>query len=151
MAFADEQGRDEDARRKNLGQDFADLRFLFPERLADTGENLPAAQFCGVLIDRRGGIGILLRAMSQHHQPGIGKVLSAHPKGLTQEPAVRKPPIRRPSGWEFRVYAVPLPDRRGRLKTELQTGYGLRKLVFARDIFCLKPSGVSGVLSSGCS
>jgi hypothetical protein len=47
----------------------------------------------------------LLRAVSQHHQPGVGKVFTAHAKGLTHEQPVRK-------------------------------------LVFPKDIFCLKHSGL---------
>ena len=95
IAFADEQRRDEHARRGNLRQDVFDLRFLFPERLADFGENFPAAQFRRVLINRRGGIGVLLRAVAQHHQRGIGEFIAVHAKGLAQDRAVRKPAFRK--------------------------------------------------------
>jgi len=70
------------------------LRFLFPERLVDFGEKAPAAQFRRVLTDRRGGIGVLLRAVTQHHECGIGKGI-VHAKGLAQERAIRKLAIRK--------------------------------------------------------
>ena len=78
VTFADEQGHDEHARRRNFGQDFFDLRFLFPERLADGGENFPAAQFRRVLVNRRGGTVILHRTMAEHHQCGLGEIFTVH-------------------------------------------------------------------------
>ena len=83
------------------GQDFFDLRFLFPERLADVGENFPAAQFRRVLVHRRGGIGVLLRAMAQHHQRGVGKVFIVHAKGLAQEPIIRKRVFPKDIFWQW--------------------------------------------------
>jgi hypothetical protein len=41
-------------------------------------------------MDRRGGIGVLLRAVTQHHERGIGELIAVHAKGLAQERAVRK-------------------------------------------------------------
>jgi len=66
------------------------LRFLLPEGLAHVGENFPAAQFRRVLTDGRGGIGILLRAVTQHHERGIAEFIAVHAKELAQERAVRK-------------------------------------------------------------
>ena len=90
IAFADEERCDEDARRGKHREDPLDLRFLFPERLADFGEKVTAAQFRRVLTDRRGGIGVLLRAVTQHHERGIGEFVAVHAKGLAQEQAIRK-------------------------------------------------------------
>ena len=90
IALADEERHDEHARGGKVRQDVFDLRFLFPERLAHFGKDFPAAQFRRVLINRRGGIGILLRAMAQHHQRGIGEFIAFHAKGLAQDRAVRK-------------------------------------------------------------
>ena len=95
IAFADEQRRDENARRGNFRQNFFDLRFLFPERLADFGKNFPAAQFRRVLEDRRGGMFVQRRAVAEHHQRGIGKIFAfARGKvGADRAPtASRRPP-----------------------------------------------------------
>jgi len=67
-----------------------DRWFLFPERLTNSGEDFPAAQLGRMLINGRGGIGILLRAMAQHHKRGIGEFIAFHAKGLTQDHALRK-------------------------------------------------------------
>ncbi len=90
IAFADKERRDENARRGNVRQYPFDLRFLFPERLADFGKNLPAAQFRRVLMDGRGGTGVLLRAVAQHHERGIGELIAVHATGLAQERALCK-------------------------------------------------------------
>ena len=68
-----------------------DLRLLFPERLADFGKYVPTAQFRRVLVNRRGGIGVLLRAMAQHHQHGVAEWFAVHAKGLAEDAALRKP------------------------------------------------------------
>jgi hypothetical protein len=60
------------------------LRFLLPKRLADSGENLPAAQFRCVLEHRRGGILVQFRAMSEHYQRGIGKIFYVHAQRVSQ-------------------------------------------------------------------
>ena len=78
IAFADEQRHDERARRGNFRQNLFDLRFLFPERLADFGENLPPAQFRRMFKNRRGGIFILRRAVAQHHQRSVGEIVTVH-------------------------------------------------------------------------
>ena len=90
IAFADEERRNEHPRRGKIRQNLFDLRFLFPERLADFGKNLPAAQFRRVLMDGRGGTGVLLRAVAQHHERGIGELIAVHATGLAQERALCK-------------------------------------------------------------
>ncbi len=80
------------------GQDLFDLRLLFPERLADFGENVPAAQFRRVLVNRRGGIFVLRRAVAEHHQRGIGEIFTVHAARLAQAQTVRKPRLRHTLG-----------------------------------------------------
>jgi hypothetical protein len=41
-------------------------------------------------MDGRGRIGILLRAVTQHHERGIAEFIAVHAKELAQERAVRK-------------------------------------------------------------
>ena len=91
VTFADEQRHDEYARCGNLRQNLFDLRLLFPERLADFGENFPSAQFRRVLVNRRGGIVILRRAVAQHHQCGLGEIFTVHAPRLAHAQTVRKP------------------------------------------------------------
>ena len=50
--------------RRTCGQ----VRFLFPERLLHLRENAAPAQFIGVLVNGRGGIGVERRAVSGQHQ-----------------------------------------------------------------------------------
>ena len=76
---------------RNLRQNLFDLRFLFPECLADGGENFPAAQFRRVLVNRRAGIGLLRRAVTEHHQHGIREIVTVHAARLAHTPTVRKP------------------------------------------------------------
>jgi hypothetical protein len=57
----------------------------------DSGENLPAAQFHRVLENRRGGIFVQFRAVAQHHQHGVGKIVSVHAPELAKPQAARKP------------------------------------------------------------
>jgi hypothetical protein len=76
---------------RNLRQNLFDLRFLFPECLADGGENFPAAQFRRVLVNRRGGTVILHRAVAEHHQCGLGEIFIVHTARLAHKPNVRKP------------------------------------------------------------
>jgi hypothetical protein len=90
IAFADEERRNEHPRREKIRQNFFDLRFLFPERLADFGKNPPTTQFRRVLMDGRGGTGVLLRAVTQHHERGIGELIVIHATGLAQERTLRK-------------------------------------------------------------
>lgn len=54
------------------------------------GKDFPAAQLGRMLVNRRGGIGILFRAMAQHHEHGLGEFIAFHAKGLAQDRAVRK-------------------------------------------------------------
>ena len=91
IAFADEKRHDEDARRGDFSENFFDVRFLFPERFANFGEDFPAAQFRRVLQNRRGGLVVQGRAVAENDQRRIGKVLTVHPLELAQGQAVRKP------------------------------------------------------------
>ena len=75
----------------NFRQNLFDLRLLFPKRLADVGKDFPPAQFRRVLEDRRGGILVLRRAVAQHHQRGIGKIVTVHGARLAHASAIRKP------------------------------------------------------------
>lgn len=54
IAFADEERDDENVFGGYCGEDGFDLRFLFPKRFMDFGENLAAAQFGRVLVNRNG-------------------------------------------------------------------------------------------------
>lgn len=99
IALADEERHDEHARSGKAREDAFDGRFLFPERLAHFGEKFPATQFCRVLIDRRGGTGILLGAVPQHHQRGIAEFIAFHAKGLAQDRPLRKLALQKPTFW----------------------------------------------------
>jgi hypothetical protein len=57
----------------------------------DGGKNFPPAQFRRVLVNRRGGTVILRRAMTQHHQCGLGEIFTVHPARLAQRTATGKP------------------------------------------------------------
>ena len=70
-AIADEERDDEQARSENTPQDLPDVRFLFPKRLAHLSEDSPPAQFIGVLVRRRGRLGVDHRAMPDEHQRGV--------------------------------------------------------------------------------
>ena len=93
IALADEERRDEHARRGKFGQDILDLRLLLPERLPDCAEDSTPSQFGRVLEDRRGGICVLPGAMPEHHQRGIGEFIAFHTKGLVNDLFIRKPVV----------------------------------------------------------
>ncbi len=80
------------------GENFFDLRLLFPEGFAHFGKNLPAAQFRRMLQDGRGGLVVQRRAVAEHHQRGIGKTFTLHAPKLAQPHSDRKP---RPSDADF--------------------------------------------------
>ena len=86
MAFADEKRHDEDTRRGDFGENFFEVRLLFPKGFANFGENLPAAQFRRVLKHRRGGLVVQRRAVAQHDQRGVGEVFTLHAGILPEAP-----------------------------------------------------------------
>ena len=90
IAFADKQRRDENSWRGNFRQNFFDLRFLFPERLAHLREEAPAAQFRRVPENRRGGSGVQIRAVAHHHECGVGEIIAVHAQWLARLPRNRK-------------------------------------------------------------
>ena len=98
MAFANEKRHDEDTRRGDFGENFFDVRLLFPKGFANFIKNLPAAQFRRVLQNRRGGLVIQIRAVTKDDQRGIGKTFTVHAPKLAQPRADCKP---RPPGANF--------------------------------------------------
>jgi hypothetical protein len=50
----------------------------------DPGKHFPPAQFRRVLVNRRGGIFVLRRAVAQHHQRGLRKIVTVHGIRLAQ-------------------------------------------------------------------
>lgn len=71
IAFADEQRNNENVFGGECGEHSFNLWLLFPKRFVDLGENLAAAQFGRVLVNRNGRVVVLGRAMSKYDEGGI--------------------------------------------------------------------------------
>jgi len=85
-------------------QNLFHLRFLFPKRLAHVSEDLSPTQFRCVLMNRRGGIFVLRRAVAQQHQRSISEILVIHARWLADGGSRCKlgctaHPIRPRRGW----------------------------------------------------
>ena len=90
VAFANEEGNDENPGGGEIGQDGFDVGLLFPEGFADGAEKLASAQFGRVLVDRGGGLVVQRRAMSQQDQ-GVGlEVFAVHPASVPEAPGAAK-------------------------------------------------------------
>jgi hypothetical protein len=90
IAFADEEWHNENAGRENSAQDAGNARFEFPKAFDDLAEDFAAAQFIGVLIGGRAGIGVEGRAVARQNQRGIGEFTFTHGLWLTEEQRKRK-------------------------------------------------------------
>ena len=56
IALADKERHNELARGSGFGEDFFDVRLLFPKRLADAAEKVAAPQLGGMLKNWRSGL-----------------------------------------------------------------------------------------------
>jgi hypothetical protein len=78
IAFADEQGDDENARREHTAQHAAHVRLQFPEALEDLRKQTSPAQLVRVLISGCARLRVQRGAVSDENQGGIGKLCALH-------------------------------------------------------------------------
>ena len=76
----------------NRRQHLLYVRLLFPKRLAHFGEEVAPPQFRRVLIDRRGRIVVLRRAVAEQNQRGGGEIFPVHAEWLAEPTPTGKPP-----------------------------------------------------------